>query len=126
MWLSGGTIAILQSSWLNPSGYDARVELLTERTVLSAGLSPRTPVRLLSWPSATAEPWSGYLERFTDAYRAELTAFLAAVRGEQAPATTARDGLEAMRVAIAATRSHVEQRRVSLDEVKGLARVEVA
>jgi myo-inositol 2-dehydrogenase/D-chiro-inositol 1-dehydrogenase len=94
--------------------------------VLSAGLSPRTPLRHLSWPNAAAEPWSHYLERFTDAYRAELTAFLAAARGERPPSTTARDGLEAMRVAVAATRSHVEHRRVSLDEVEGLAQVEVA
>jgi myo-inositol 2-dehydrogenase/D-chiro-inositol 1-dehydrogenase len=126
MRLSGGTIAVLQSSWLNPAGYDARVELLTEQTVLSAGLSPGTPVRHLSWPDAAAAPWSGYLERFADAYRAELTAFLAAARKEQPPATTARDGLEAMRIAVAATRSHVEHRRISLDEVEGLARVEVA
>src|SRR5919108_3788361 len=126
MWLSGGTLAVLQSSWLNPSGYDARVEVLTEQTVLSAGLSPRTPLRHLDWPDALGEPWSHYLERFTDAYRAELTAFLAAARGERPPSTTARDGLEAMRVAAAATRPHVEQRRVGLDEVEGLARVEVA
>jgi myo-inositol 2-dehydrogenase/D-chiro-inositol 1-dehydrogenase len=126
MRLSDGTLAVLQSSWLNPSGYDARIELLAERTVLSAGLSPRTPLRHLDWPGASAEPWSGYLERFTNAYRAELVAFLAAARGEQAPATTARDGLEAMRVAVAATRSHVEHRRVSLDEIDGLARTAVA
>lgn len=126
MWLSGGAIAVLQSSWLNPAGYDARVELLGERTVLSAGLSPRTPVRHLSWPDAAAEPWDRYLERFSDAYRAELVAFLAAARGEQPPATSARDGLEAMRIAVAATLSHVEHRRVGLEEVNGLARVEVA
>ena len=126
MRLSGGTIAVLASSWLNPNGYDTRVELLAERTVLSAGLSPRTPLRHLSWRDAAAEPWSGYLERFTAAYGLELSAFLAAARGERPPATTARDGLEAMRIAVAATRSHVERRRVSLDEVEGLARMEVA
>jgi hypothetical protein len=31
-----------------------------------------------------------------------------------------------MRIAVAATRSHVEHRRVSLDEVGGLARTAVA
>jgi myo-inositol 2-dehydrogenase/D-chiro-inositol 1-dehydrogenase len=126
MRLADGTLAVLQSSWLNPLGYDARIELLAERTVLTAGLSPRTPVNHFDWPGAAALPWSGYLERFTDAYRAELVAFLLAARGEQAPATTARDGLEAMRIAVAATRSHVEHRRVGLDEIDGLARTEVA
>jgi myo-inositol 2-dehydrogenase / D-chiro-inositol 1-dehydrogenase len=126
MRFSGRTIAVLTTSWLNPAGYDARIELLAEQTVLSAGLSPRTPLRHLSWPNVTGDPWNGYLQRFTDAYCAELGAFLAAVRGERLPATSARDGLEAMRIAVAATRSHVEHRRVSLDEVEGLARVEVA
>ena len=58
-----------------------------------------------------------YLERFTDAYRAELVAFLASARGEAAPSSSVRDGHEALRVAIAATRSHVERRPVALTEV---------
>ena len=64
-----------------------------------------------------ADPWTGYLERFADAYRAELIAFLAAARGEGQGAANVRDGLEALRVAVAATRSHVERRTVALSEV---------
>jgi len=40
--------------------------------------------------------------------------------------SSARDGLEAMRIAVAATRSHVEGRGVHLDEIAGLARAVVA
>lgn len=130
MRLSGGTLATLDASWLHPGGYDVRAELLTDAGHLTAGLSARTPARHLDWiaPDQRERPpaWSGYLERFEPAYRAELVAFLAAARGEREPATTGRDGVEAMRVAVAATRSYVERRTVALDEVGPGRAAEVA
>ena len=126
MRLSGGSLAVLDCSWLHPSGYDNRIELLTETAAVTGGLSPRTPSHHADWPTEPAEPWSGYRERYEPAYRAELEAFLACCRGVRPPISSARDGLEAMRIAVAATRSHVERRRVALDEIPGLAPREVA
>ena len=125
MRLSGGTLAVLDAAWLHPFGYDVRIEILSERAAVTGGLSPRTPALHVDW-DAPVDPWSGYLERFEAAYRAELAAFLACCRGVRPPSSSARDGLEAMRVAVAATRSHVEGRRVAVDEVAGLARPQVA
>lgn len=121
MRLSGGTLAVVEASWLHPGGYDNRAELLAEHVHLSMGFSARTPARLLDENAAVVtHPWSGYLERFDAAYRAELESFLAASRGERPPASSARDGLEAMRVVVAASRAYREHRTVSLDEVAGL------
>lgn len=117
MRLSGGGLAVLEASWLHPSGYDIRAELLADGAHLIMGLSARTPAKRLDGEGAPAEPWTGYLERFQPAYRAELLSFLAACRGERAPASSARDGLEAMVIAVAATRSYVERRAVRVDEV---------
>ena len=118
MRCSGGTLAVLEATWLHPAGYDSRVELVADRAALTMGLSPRTPATHLDWPPASDEaPWSGYLDRFEAAYRAELVAFLAAARGERPPVSSARDGLEAHRIAIAATRSYAERRAVALDDV---------
>jgi predicted dehydrogenase len=50
----------------------------------------------------------------SDAYRNQLEAFAAAVRGEQAPSPTAYDGLQAVRLIDAAERSAVTQARVLL------------
>lgn len=126
MRLSGGSLAVLDQSWLHPAGYDNRVELITESITITAGLSPRTPSRHADWTTEPEPPWGGYLERYEAAYRAELRAFLACCRGMRPPASSARDGLEAMRIAVAATRSHVERRPVALDEIPGLAHREVA
>lgn len=130
MRLTRGTMAVLDATLLDPRGYDIRAELVGELDSVVAGLSPRSPQRTID-PEAPppAVPWSGYLERFRDAYRRELVAFLNVARGEAAPPVTVRDALEAMRIAVAATRSFVERRGVHLDEVPGLraaTRAEVA
>lgn len=121
MRLSGGTLAILEATWLHPSGYDSRAELVADGVHLTMGLTDRTPATWLDGREAAAhEPWQGYLDRFEAAYRAELEGFLAACRGERAPATSARDGLEAQRIAVAATRAYQQRRAVSLEEIPGL------
>jgi len=125
MRLSAGTLAVLEASWLHPAGYDIRIELVAEGAATTGGLSPRTPARHSDW-SEPVDPWTGYLERFEPAYRAELVAFLACCRGIRPPVSSARDGLEAMRIAVAATRSFSDGRRVALDEIDGLPRREVA
>ena len=118
MRLSDGALASLDATWLHPAGYDIRAEVVTDREALTMGLSARTPARHLDWAVEGGEQaWAGYLDRFEYAYRAELVAFLGAARGESAPATTGRDGVEALRIAIAATRSFVERRTVRLEEV---------
>ena len=118
MRMSDGALASLDATWLHPGGYDIRAEVIAEHEHLTIGLSEQTPAEHLSWTDAPrGDRWTGYLERFTDAYAAELTAFLAAARGEAAPTSSARDGLEALRVAVAATRSHLERRTVLVSEV---------
>lgn len=126
MRLSGGALAVLEASWLHPSGYDVRAELLADGAHITTGLSPRTPARHADWPNPEPRAWTHYLERFEAAYRAELVAFLAACCGERPPASSARDGLEAMRIAVAATRAYSERRSVRLDEIPGIAGAEVA
>lgn len=116
MRLENGTLAVLEATWLHPSGYDVRVEVLADRAHVTAGLSPRTPALHVDWTDPS-DTWGWYLERFEVAYRKELEAFLAAARGECPPASRARDGLEALRIAVAATRAYVERRPVSLAEI---------
>jgi myo-inositol 2-dehydrogenase/D-chiro-inositol 1-dehydrogenase len=126
MRLASGALAALDASLLHPAGYDVRLEVVGDGAAISGGLSPRTPMDHADWPATAAERWTGYLERFEQAYRAELEAFLACCRGLRPPSATTRDGMEAMRIAVAATRSHLERRPVALDEIPGLSRREVA
>jgi myo-inositol 2-dehydrogenase/D-chiro-inositol 1-dehydrogenase len=116
--LSNGTIAVLSQTRHNPRGYDVRMELVGSGDAVSIGVGPRTPSRSLEPGAAPAAAgWDGFLTRFEPAYRAELEAFLQFARGEIASPCTARDGLEAMRIAVAATRSLKEQRPIRLEEI---------
>ncbi len=119
MRLSGGTRVILSTTRHDPLGYDIRTELFGSGDSVSVGLGPRTPMRSLEpgVPPPAGPAWSTFIDRFHDAYERELRAFLRVVRREEESACTARDGLEAVRVAVAATRSLREHRPVPISEV---------
>ena len=63
------------------------------------------------------KPYPDFQARFEDAYRAELGHFLRLARGEAENPCTARDALEALKVAMAADLSLAQQRPVRLSEV---------
>ena len=117
--LSGGTRAILSTTRHDPLGYDIRTELFGSGDSVTIGLGPRTPMRSLEpgVPPPAGPPWTAFMDRFHDAYVQELRAFLRVARGDEESACTARDGLEAVRVAVAATRSLREHRPVRISEV---------
>ena len=117
--LSGGTRGILSVTRHDPLGYDIRTELFGSGDSVTVGLGPRTPLRSLEpgVPPPPGPAWSMFIDRFQDAYEEELRAFLRVARGEQESTCTARDGLEAVRVAVAATRSLHEHRPVRISEV---------
>jgi len=117
--LASGALAILSVTRHDPLGYDVRTEIFGSNDSISVGLGPRTPLR--SVEPGVAPPagpaWANFLVRFEDAYAAEFAAFAAVARGEQASPCTARDGLEALRVAEAATTALKEHRIVAVSEI---------
>lgn len=121
--LTDGTLAVLTVARHDPLGYDIRTELFGSKDSVAVGLGPRTPLRSLEADVAPpADAWSLFLDRFADAYATELRAFLSLARGEIGESEcTARDGLEALRVSEAATRSLQEHRPVALREIPAAA-----
>jgi len=116
--MADGSLGVLSQTRHNPRGYDIRMELVGSRDAVSVGVSPRTPSRSLE-PDAPSPGvgWESFLTRFERAYRAELAAFLPVARGERPSPCTARDGLEAMRIAVAATRSARQRAPVLVADV---------
>jgi len=118
--MADGTLGVLSQTRHNPLGYDIRMEVVGSRDAVSVGVGPRTPSRSLEPGAADAmDGWEGFLTRFADAYRAEIEGFIEMVGGRAPVTCTARDGLEAMRVAVAATRSVRDGRSVELSEIPG-------
>ena len=118
--MSDGSLACLSQTRHDPRGYDVRMEAVGSGDSIAVGLSAKTPIRSCE-PEAgdmfMGPAWQSFLTRFEAAYRLELAEFLRVARGERASPCTARDGLEAMRISVAASRSRLEARPIALAEV---------
>lgn len=118
--LDDETLVTLTGSRYNGAGYDVRMELAGWRSTLTIGLDDRVPLASAE-PGATLErerPYEGFLDRFADAYRAELAAFLDYARGRIPCPCSGEDAVEALCAAEACDRSRREDRRVLVEEVR--------
>jgi myo-inositol 2-dehydrogenase / D-chiro-inositol 1-dehydrogenase len=116
--LSGGALGIASGTRHDPLGYDVRLELLGTGDSIVVGVDSSSPIRSVE-PGVehAGVGYRNFLERFEDAYRAELAAFVDAVReGGESPCTL-EDARAALLVALAADRSRAERRPVSIEEV---------
>lgn len=111
-----GAIGIIQASWRAPWGYDIRAEVHGSLGKVVAEVDEKFPATLYDARGRTAERHDRFVERFRDAYRAELQAFVDAVRAGSDARPGIADALAAVRVADAATRSRREERWISLPD----------
>jgi myo-inositol 2-dehydrogenase / D-chiro-inositol 1-dehydrogenase len=116
--MEDGVVAVLTGGRHDPLGYDVRAEVFGSGDSIAVGLDGRTPLRSVeSGMPPPEKPYPNFQARFEDAYRAELRHFLRLARGEAENPCTARDALEALRIAMAADLSLAERRPVRLLEV---------
>ena len=105
MKTASGKLAQISNSRRATYGYDQRIEVHGSKGMMRAGNIHRTTVEMAGGAGFTEDPVQNFfLERYAEAYRLELAAFLDAVkRGEASP--SGEDGLRAQRLADAATLS---------------------
>lgn len=117
--MSNGVLVAMTASRHDPRGYDVRAELFGSKDSISVGFDAKMPLRSVEpgVPAPTEPGWSGFIERFTPAYTAELTVFADVAAGRIPSPCTAADGVASLRIAEAATRSLAEHRPVRLDEI---------
>jgi myo-inositol 2-dehydrogenase/D-chiro-inositol 1-dehydrogenase len=117
--LRGGAVGLLQAARHNEAGYDIRVEVHGAKDTIAIGLDPRTPMSSVErdGPKMKSPAYPTFFVRFDAAYRAELAHFLRFARGQAENPCTVRDGMEALRIALAARRSLKERRPVALKEI---------
>jgi myo-inositol 2-dehydrogenase/D-chiro-inositol 1-dehydrogenase len=118
--LDDGTLAVVSNSRHNARGYDVRMELHGFSDSIAVGLEDKLPLRSVE-PGVTfpaGPPHHFFMDRFTAAYRAELTAFTEVVAGRMPSPCTVADALEAGWIAEACTLSLREHRTVRIEEVR--------
>ncbi|NHF73463.1 inositol 2-dehydrogenase [Paracoccus xiamenensis] len=103
---ASGRMAQIVACRRGPMGYDQRLEALCSREVLSVGNQPQSTLTVTdAHGSRSAPPENYFIERFTQAYRDEMAAFVALIRDGTPPLAGIRDGLEAQRLVEAAVQS---------------------
>ncbi|GAA2453549.1 Gfo/Idh/MocA family oxidoreductase [Actinomadura vinacea] len=117
--LDDGTLAVVSATRYNAAGYDVRLEVFGSRDSVVAGADDRTPLSPVGGGTAPAgPPHTGFLERFAEAYAAELRAFADVAAGRAASPCPPEESLEAFYVAEACEVSRRERRTVAVEEVR--------
>lgn len=115
MRTASGKIAQISNSRRASYGYDQRIEVHGSKGMLRAGNIHETTVEIATGAGFRADPVQNFfLERYAAAYRAELDAFVAALKGKTAPLPSGEDGLKAQILADAATESARSGKPVSV------------
>lgn len=112
-----GTLCTIDNSRRAAYGYDQRVEVLGSTGCVST--ANRTESEVAVWDADgehRSRPLAFFLERYRESYLEEMRAFVGCIREGREPPVTGEDGLEALRLALAAARSLRETRPVRLDE----------
>ena len=118
--LDDDALALVSGARYNGAGYDVRLEVLGSLGSISVGLDDKTPLRSaesgVPWPEGPA--YTGFMERFREAYVRELTAFVEFATGSAESPCTVDDAVEAVNIAEACEQSRREGRPVKVAEVR--------
>jgi myo-inositol 2-dehydrogenase/D-chiro-inositol 1-dehydrogenase len=103
---ASGKLGQISNSRRAAYGYDQRIEVHGSKGMARAGNVHETTVEIAGETGFNADPvMNFFLERYAQAYRLELAAFIEAVAAGKEPSPSGRDGLAAQRLADAATES---------------------
>ena len=113
---ASGKIAVITTNRRATYGHDQRAEVHGSKGMASIGNMRATSVSVADDHGYRTEPLlTSFMDRYADAYRAELTAFTAALTSGAPLTPNGEDGLKALELADAALRSMETGRLVRLE-----------
>lgn len=114
---ASGKICIISNSRRSGYGYDQRVEAFCSKGLLRVSNVLSSTVESWGEAGAQSEPLQNFfLDRYQEAYRAEMAHFADLLSGLAPPAIGYADGIWALSMAEAAMRSHEERKVVTLEK----------
>lgn len=114
-----GAIGVIDNSRQAVYGYDQRAEVFgTKGTVHTKNKTPHDVVLSNQTGTHSALPLHFFLERYMESYIEEMKAFVQAILDDEAPPVTGADIRNAIAMGLAAKKSYLERRPVSLSEVE--------
>ncbi len=113
-----GAIGVIDNCRRAAYGYDQRLEVFGSNGQASAANDTPTQVEFIDDSGAkTDKPLYFFLERYMESFTAEMNQFIDCVINDKPTQTTVYDGLEALRMGLAAKKSLAEGRPVKLSEI---------
>lgn len=116
----GGALGVVSNARYNGRGYDCRLEVHGFDDTVVAGWDQGAPVRnvdpAVDFP--TGQPHHFFMDRFTEAFRTELSGFVQVVGGGPIQGATVADAVEVAWIAEAATESLRRGAPVRIEEVR--------
>lgn len=117
-----GVIGTIDNSRKAVYGYDQRAEVFgSAGSAVSGNLYPNAVTFSTAERVGRDLPLNFFMERYTESYRAELQAFVDAVRDDAPVPVGGSDGRISVVMSMAARRSHDERRPVRLSEIDAVA-----
>ncbi len=114
----GGAIGAIDNSRRAAYGYDQRVEVFgSGGCAKSSNVGPNGVEHWGPEGSRKDPPHHFFIERYAQAYRDEMQAFVDSLRDKAAPPVGGEDGLQAVLLGLAAKKSFQEKRPVRLSEL---------
>jgi myo-inositol 2-dehydrogenase/D-chiro-inositol 1-dehydrogenase len=116
---AGGALGVIDNCRQAAYGYDQRAEVLgSDGAVIVGNEEPDRTTLLTADGARSANPRPWFMERYADAYAAELQAFVDAVRTGRPAEVDGHDGRAPVAIALAAHRSALERRPVLVASVE--------
>jgi scyllo-inositol 2-dehydrogenase (NAD+) len=112
------TLGVVDLSRSGIYGYDISTEILGLEGTLRIGYLRETPVMLMTKNSVAHDTVPYFMERFRDAYTTQLQNFAQNVLQQRPAPITIEDGMEALRIGVAATRAHETGVSVTVSTIK--------
>jgi inositol 2-dehydrogenase len=115
---ASGKLGVVDLSRSGIYGYDISTEILGSEGTVRIGYLRETPVMLLTKNSVAHDTVPYFMERFRDAYTTQLQNFAQNVQQQRPAPITIEDGMEALRIGVAATRAHETGQSVVVASIK--------
>lgn len=120
MKMTNGALAVIDNSRRAAYGYDQRAEIFGSKGMVAVENDSVSNAKIATADGVTGEkPLFFFLERYMQAYAKEVTAFVDAVVNDTEVPVNQGDGLKAVLIGLAATKSAKEHRPVKISEITG-------
>jgi myo-inositol 2-dehydrogenase/D-chiro-inositol 1-dehydrogenase len=113
-----GTMAIIDNSREAAYGYDQRVEVFGSKGMVKAENNLHDTHQLFtSEGSKGSLPLHFFLERYAEAYKTEMIDYIKSLENGSAAPADGNDGLQSLKIGLAAIKSFQENRPIKLSEI---------